>query len=149
MCWGSCSIGCTVNTLTASSLLTFAHELVVRFAEGITQEQIDAIHKKARCEVVETSEDLGYTRIKSKRSMRRLLKHYNKLKEIEYAEPILALAQAPRRKRFKMYAWDRGVVVIAAAGNENTNAPRGRSGDMAGSMLPGQCTCPHPRPSLA
>ncbi|PAD75289.1 MULTISPECIES: S8 family peptidase [Paenibacillus] len=102
-----------------------AHELVVRFAEGITQEQIDAIHKKARCEVVETSEDLGYTRIKSKRSMRRILKHYSKLKEIEYAEPniLFNAFYTPNDPYFAFYQYGPQKIEAPAAWDVTQSSP--------------------------
>ncbi|WP_134702761.1 S8 family peptidase [Ammoniphilus sp. YIM 78166] len=63
------------------------NELVVKFTEGTSAEEIDQIHRKARCEVLEKNEELGTYTVKSTRKMRRMLNHYEKLSQIEYAEP--------------------------------------------------------------
>ncbi|MEW9672624.1 S8 family peptidase [Ammoniphilus sp. 3BR4] len=65
----------------------FPNELIVKFTDGISDEEINDIHRKAKCEVIGKNEELGIYTIKSRRKMSRMLKHYKGLSQIEYAEP--------------------------------------------------------------
>ncbi|MCM3781791.1 S8 family peptidase [Neobacillus mesonae] len=63
------------------------NELIIKFLDGTSQEDMDALHKKAKCAVMESYDDLGWVRINSKRKMRRMLNQYSKHDLIEFAEP--------------------------------------------------------------
>jgi thermitase len=63
------------------------NELVVKFVEGLSADEMKAIHGKAKCEVIESNGEMGFYRIRSTRKMRQMYNHYNGLSEIEYAEP--------------------------------------------------------------
>ncbi|WP_328203974.1 S8 family peptidase [Brevibacillus nitrificans] len=63
------------------------NQLIVRFHDGITEEQMIEIHRKAKCELIGSDQELGIYHLSSKRKMRRIWKHYQGLDEIEFAEP--------------------------------------------------------------
>ncbi|WP_454191082.1 S8 family peptidase [Paenibacillus sp. Marseille-Q7038] len=63
------------------------NELIIKFMDGTSQEDQDALHKKTKCTIMESYDELGFYRIISNRKMRRMLKQYSKSKLIEFAEP--------------------------------------------------------------
>jgi len=63
------------------------NQLIVKFRDGVSAEQVDIIHRKAKCRVLDTDDDLGICWITSKRKMRKMLAHYQKLQDVEFAEP--------------------------------------------------------------
>ncbi|WP_236570636.1 S8 family serine peptidase [Paenibacillus sp. An7] len=63
------------------------NELIIKFMDGISQEDMNALHKKTKCTIMESYDDLGFYRITSKRKMRKMLKQYSKSKLIKFAEP--------------------------------------------------------------
>lgn len=63
------------------------NELIIKFIDGTSQEDMNALHKKEKCTIMDSYDELGFYRITSKRKMRRMLKQYSKSKLIEYAEP--------------------------------------------------------------
>ncbi|MFB8375811.1 S8 family peptidase [Paenibacillus taichungensis] len=62
-------------------------QLLIKFKEGTTADEMHTLHKKAKCNVAETYEDLGWYRIESRKKMQRMLKHYKDHVIIEHAEP--------------------------------------------------------------
>jgi thermitase len=62
-------------------------QLLIKFKEGTTADEMHTLHKKAKCNVAETYEDLGWYRIESRKKMQRMLKHYKDHVLIEHAEP--------------------------------------------------------------
>ncbi|MHA7579469.1 S8 family peptidase [Paenibacillus vandeheii] len=62
-------------------------QLLIKFKEGTTADEMHTLHKKAKCSVAETYEDLGWYRIESRKKMHRMLKHYKNHVLIEHAEP--------------------------------------------------------------
>ncbi|MGP3784983.1 S8 family serine peptidase [Paenibacillus sp. 1A_MP2] len=62
-------------------------QLLIKFKEGTTADEINTLHKKAKCSVAETYEGLGWYRIESRKKMHRMLKHYKNHVLIEHAEP--------------------------------------------------------------
>ncbi|MDK8194099.1 S8 family peptidase [Paenibacillus sp. UMB7766-LJ446] len=62
-------------------------QLLIKFKEGTTADEMHTLHKKAKCSVAETYEDLGWYRVESRKKMHRILKHYKNHKLIEHAEP--------------------------------------------------------------
>ncbi|OAX47891.1 S8 family peptidase [Paenibacillus sp. AD87] len=62
-------------------------QLLIKFKEGTTADEMHTLHKKAKCNVAETYEDLGWYRIESRKKMQRMLKHYTDHVLIEHAEP--------------------------------------------------------------
>ncbi|KAA8751545.1 S8 family peptidase [Paenibacillus sp. UASWS1643] len=62
-------------------------QLLVKFKEGTTEDEMHTLHKKGRCKVAETYEDLGWYRVESRKKMHRMLKHYKDHELIEHAEP--------------------------------------------------------------
>lgn len=123
------------------------NQLIVSFHDGVTPTQIAEIHKKAKCEMMENDPELGIYKIASKRKMRRILKHYQGLAETAFVEPnyLFQASAAPNDPYFSLYqygpqrisapaassslqsaiqyAWDRGAVIVAAAGNAGSSLP--------------------------
>lgn len=62
-------------------------QLLIKFKEGTTADKMYTLHKKAKCNVAETYEDLGWYRIESRKKMQRMLKHYKDHVLIEHVEP--------------------------------------------------------------
>ncbi|MFJ2044037.1 S8 family peptidase [Paenibacillus taichungensis] len=62
-------------------------QLLIKFKEGTTADEMHTLHKKAKCNVAETYEDLGWYRLESRKKMQRMLKHYKDHVLIEHAEP--------------------------------------------------------------
>ncbi|MBM6385639.1 MAG: peptidase S8 [Paenibacillus sp.] len=62
-------------------------QLLIKFKDGTTADQMHALHKKGRCKVAETYEDLGWYRVESGRIMHRMLKNYKDHEFIEHVEP--------------------------------------------------------------
>ncbi|WP_339177235.1 S8 family peptidase [Paenibacillus sp. FSL R5-0701] len=62
-------------------------QLLVQFKEGTTDDEMHTLHKKGRCKVAETYEDLGWYRVESRKKMHRMLEHYKDHELIEHAEP--------------------------------------------------------------
>ncbi|WP_433581358.1 hypothetical protein [Paenibacillus amylolyticus] len=50
-------------------------QLLVKFKEGTTEDEMHTLHKKGRCKVAETYEDLGWYRVESRKKMHRMLVH--------------------------------------------------------------------------
>lgn len=63
------------------------NQLIVRFRDGVTEAQMEEIHRKAKCELIGSDQELGIYHVSSKHKMRRIWRHYQDLEEIEYAEP--------------------------------------------------------------
>lgn len=62
-------------------------QLIVKFVDDTPIEKIEEINKKMKCTLLDENTDLGIQVIQSKRSVKRMLKKYNKFAEIEYVEP--------------------------------------------------------------
>ncbi|WP_128101694.1 S8 family peptidase [Paenibacillus sp. DCT19] len=62
-------------------------QLLVKFREGTTPDEMHTLHRKGRCNVAETYEDMGWFRLESRKNMLRMLKHYKDHELIEHAEP--------------------------------------------------------------
>ncbi|MEC0107828.1 S8 family peptidase [Paenibacillus taichungensis] len=62
-------------------------QLLIKFKEGTTADEMYTLHKKAKCNVAETYDDLGWYRIESRKKMQRMLKHYKDHVLIEHVEP--------------------------------------------------------------
>ncbi|MBB6023089.1 thermitase [Paenibacillus sp. JGP012] len=63
------------------------HQLLLKFKEGTTADQMHTLHRKNKCKVAETYEDLGWYRIESRKKMHRMLKQYKEHALIEHAHP--------------------------------------------------------------
>ncbi|WP_243735170.1 S8 family peptidase [Paenibacillus turpanensis] len=63
------------------------NELIVKFRDGTAAERMEEIHRQQRCEVTGSCESLGIQYIRSKKSVRRMMRAYSKLGEVEYCEP--------------------------------------------------------------
>ncbi|WP_434750689.1 S8 family peptidase [Paenibacillus amylolyticus] len=63
------------------------HQLLLKFKEGTTPDQMHTLHRKNKCKVAETYEDLGWYRIESRKKMHRILKLYKDHALIEHAHP--------------------------------------------------------------
>ncbi|MGQ8873035.1 S8 family peptidase [Paenibacillus sp. TSA_86.1] len=63
------------------------HQLLLKFKEGTTPDQMHTLHRKNKCKVTETYEDLGWYRIESRKKMNRILKLYKDHTLIEHAQP--------------------------------------------------------------
>ena len=63
------------------------HQLLLKFKEGTTADQMHTLHRKTKCKVAETYEDLGWYRIESRKKMHRMLKLYKDHDLIEHAHP--------------------------------------------------------------
>ncbi|WIV17217.1 hypothetical protein QPK24_12205 [Paenibacillus polygoni] len=37
------------------------NELIIKFMDGISQEDMNALHKKTKCEIMESYDDLGFS----------------------------------------------------------------------------------------
>lgn len=62
-------------------------QFIVQFKENTTKEQIAGIHRKHKCEVLHEDDSIGFSILKTKRPVKRLLKKYNNHPEVEYVEP--------------------------------------------------------------
>ncbi len=64
-------------------------ELLVKFKEGVTEEEIMAINKMMETEVIEVIKGIGVYRLKiiSNKSVEDMVEAYSKDLRIEYAEP--------------------------------------------------------------
>lgn len=63
------------------------HQLLLKFKEGTTADQMHTLHRKSRCKVAETYENLGWYRVESRIPMHRMLKYYKHHDLIEHAHP--------------------------------------------------------------
>ncbi|TYR81327.1 peptidase S8 [Priestia megaterium] len=63
------------------------NQLIVKFKEDVPEEEINKIHQKHKCTMVDSNEELGFQVVHTKRKIKKLVKSYTKLKEVEYAEP--------------------------------------------------------------
>ncbi|MDT0123385.1 S8 family peptidase [Paenibacillus sp. RRE4] len=63
------------------------HQLLLKFKEGTTPDQMHTLHRKTKSKVAETYEDLGWYRIESRKKMHRMLKQYKHHDLIEHAHP--------------------------------------------------------------
>ncbi|MBT2756780.1 peptidase S8 [Mesobacillus foraminis] len=63
------------------------NQLIVKFLEDTTDEQIEEIHRKMKCTVIDENRELGLHVVQSKRKVQRMIKSFNKFKEIDYVEP--------------------------------------------------------------
>ncbi|MDQ0229321.1 S8 family peptidase [Metabacillus malikii] len=62
-------------------------QLIVKFLDDTPLEKIDEIHKRMKCKMIEENKELGIHVIESKRNVKRMLKKYSKLSEIDFVEP--------------------------------------------------------------
>lgn len=63
------------------------HQPLIRFKEGTTPDQMHTLHRKNKCKVAETYEDLGWYRIESRQKMHRMLKKYKGHDVVEHVHP--------------------------------------------------------------
>ncbi|WP_400164518.1 S8 family peptidase [Brevibacillus sp. TJ4] len=102
-----------------------ANQLIVRFKDGLSAEQMNEIHRKAKCELVDSEPELGIYRVSSRRKMRKILKHYQGLSEIEFAEPnyqFKAFA-VPNDPYFSLYQYGPQRIAAPAAWDVTQGSP--------------------------
>lgn len=83
------------------------NELIVKFKEGVSPEQMDSIHQRAKCWSAGGEEELGIHKIRSKRKMRKMLNAYRDLPEVEFAEPnyLFSASVTPNDPFFASYQY--------------------------------------------
>ncbi|MGZ0879168.1 S8 family peptidase [Priestia megaterium] len=70
-----------------SSEFTKNTQIIVKFKEGVCEETQLKIHHKHKCTILDHNKELDFQVLHSKRDINTLIKIYNKLEEVEYAEP--------------------------------------------------------------
>ncbi|UMZ35823.1 S8 family peptidase [Priestia megaterium] len=70
-----------------SSELTKNTQIIVKFKEDVCEETQLKIHHKHKCTILDHNKELDFQVLHSKRDINTLIKIYNKLEEVEYAEP--------------------------------------------------------------
>ncbi|MBP2000030.1 thermitase [Paenibacillus shirakamiensis] len=95
------------------------NELIIKFKEGTPQEIKDALHKKTRSSVIESSHELGFHRITSHQTMRSMLKQYSESEHIEIAEPnhVYKAFYTPNDPYFANYQYGPQRVLAPSAWN--------------------------------
>ncbi|MEH7035342.1 S8 family peptidase [Priestia megaterium] len=61
--------------------------IIVKFKEDVCEETQLKIHHKHKCTILDHNKELDFQVLHSKRDINTLIKIYNKLEEVEYAEP--------------------------------------------------------------
>ncbi|MDP1442801.1 alkaline serine protease [Priestia megaterium] len=62
-------------------------QIIVKFKEDVCEETQLKIHHKHKCTILDHNKELDFQVLHSKRDINTLIKIYNKLEEVEYAEP--------------------------------------------------------------
>ncbi|MGR6341898.1 S8 family peptidase [Priestia megaterium] len=70
-----------------SSEFTKNTQIIVKFKEDVCEETQLKIHYKHKCTILDHNKELDFQVLHSKRDINTLIKIYNKLEEVEYAEP--------------------------------------------------------------
>jgi thermitase len=70
-----------------SSEFTKNTQIIVKFKEDVCEETQLKIHHKYKCTILDHNKELDFQVLHSKRDINTLIKIYNKLEEVEYAEP--------------------------------------------------------------
>ncbi|MCJ7983328.1 S8 family peptidase [Priestia megaterium] len=70
-----------------SSEFTKNTQIIVKFKEDVCEETQLKIHHKHKCTILDHNKELDFQVLHSKRDINTLIKIYNKLEEVEYAEP--------------------------------------------------------------
>ncbi|MFP3668673.1 MULTISPECIES: S8 family peptidase [Priestia] len=70
-----------------SSEFTKNTQIIVKFKEDVCEETQLKIHHKHKCTILDHNKELDFQVLYSKRDINTLIKIYNKLEEVEYAEP--------------------------------------------------------------
>ncbi|MEK6449224.1 S8 family peptidase [Priestia aryabhattai] len=70
-----------------SSEFTKNTQIIVKFKEDVCEETQLKIHHKYKCTILDHNKELDFQVLHSKRDIDTLIKIYNKLEEVEYAEP--------------------------------------------------------------
>ncbi|PGO61574.1 S8 family peptidase [Priestia megaterium] len=70
-----------------SSEFTKNNQIIVKFKEDVCEETHLKIHHKHKCTILDHNKELDFQVLHSKRDINTLIKIYNKLEEVEYAEP--------------------------------------------------------------
>jgi thermitase len=70
-----------------SSEFTKNTQIIVKFKEDVCEETQLKIHHKHKCTILDHNKELDFQVLHSKRDISTLIKIYNKLEEVEYAEP--------------------------------------------------------------
>ena len=70
-----------------SSEFTKNTQIIVKFEEDVCEETQLKIHHKHKCTILDHNKELDFQVLHSKRDINTLIKIYNKLEEVEYAEP--------------------------------------------------------------
>jgi len=101
------------------------NQLLVKFRDEVDGRRRKEIVGQARCEVLRSHDVLGTQLIGSKRNMRRMLKHYQRLYEIEYAEPnyLFQSSYKPNDPYFEPYQYGLQQVSAPAAWDVTQSAP--------------------------
>ncbi|MCD1260110.1 peptidase S8 [Paenibacillus athensensis] len=127
------------------------NQLLVKFRDEVDEQRRKEIVGKARCEVLRSYDVLGTHLIRSKRKMRRMLKHYQQLYEVEYAEPnyVFQSSYKPNDPYFETYQYGLKQVNAPAAWDVTQGAPMVRVAvvdtgvqlghrDLEGKLAPGR-----------
>ncbi|MGG0381152.1 S8 family peptidase [Priestia megaterium] len=69
-----------------SSEFTKNTQIIVKFKEDVCEETQLKIHHKHKCKILDHNKELDFQVLHSKRDINTLIKIYNKLEEVEYAE---------------------------------------------------------------
>jgi thermitase len=70
-----------------SSEFTKNTQIIVKFKEDVCEETQLEIHHKDKCTILDHNNELNFQVLHSKKDINTLIKVYNKLEEVEYAEP--------------------------------------------------------------
>ncbi|WP_280146855.1 S8 family peptidase [Priestia megaterium] len=70
-----------------SSEFTKNTQIIIKFKEGVCEETQLEIHYKNKCTILDHNKELNFQVLHSKKDINTLIKIYNKLEEVEYAEP--------------------------------------------------------------
>ncbi|MFU1996726.1 S8 family serine peptidase [Priestia megaterium] len=62
-------------------------QIIIKFKERVCEETQLEIHYKNKCRILDHNKELNFQVLHSKTDINTLIKIYNKLEEVEYAEP--------------------------------------------------------------
>jgi len=102
-------------------------QFIVRFKEDATKEQIAGIHRKHKCEVLYEDDSIGFSILKTDRSVKRMLKKYLNQEEVEYAEPnyrFKAFEVTPNDPYFRYYQYGPQLIQAPSAWEVTTGDPQ-------------------------
>ena len=63
------------------------NQMIVKFFDGTSQSEIDEIHQRMNCTVIDENQELGFQVIQFKAKVKDMMSSYQKLTVVEYVEP--------------------------------------------------------------